>query len=504
MTQSKFKGRLGGIFFLMNPKGISALFLVIAMLLMITIGYVFSYLIPTKQRSVVFPIQSTQAFFIAQSGAEFAVRYAKDQVPPWTTPSLLNGLDNMTRNLGSGKFTLDYDSVNDKLTSTGEVSNAGKRTIVVSSFTSFLAFFTYRKSITVNSDQVSSGPHSDFPMLVSLTDANLATVANGGHIASYNAGTNDPWDLVFEALDDTTCGGAGTSPCRLSHQIETYNSSTGQLIAWVKVPKMYYNSSSDRTVIYMYYGNSCMTASTQNASAVWDNNYVGVWHLQEDHSGTGTADLYTDSKNSNHGDDYVSATGKTGQIASGQQFDGTDDYVGMGNVLDYGQNDPVTYSAWVKTSGSVSQIAGKGRHDGSWQGVWFFIETLSTPGRLSFYLYDQNGNVKTKRSVETFSNNQWHYVVATYTGNNNVSGMTLYGDGSQLSIQDTINENLATVKNSYPFNIGAANNGRGYRFNGYIDEVRLSNSVRTAGWIATEHKNQSAPSSFYTVGGEEN
>jgi hypothetical protein len=34
--------------------------------------------------------------------------------------------------------------------------------------------------------------------------------------------------------------------------------------------------------------------------------------------------------------------------------------------------------------------------------------------------------------------------------------------------------------------------------------VRISNAARTAGWIATEYKNQSAPSSFYTEGAEEN
>ena len=75
-------------FNLINSKGISVIFLVIAMLLMVTIGYVFSYLIPSKQKSVVFPIQSTQAFFIAQSGVEFAVRYAMTQMA-WTTPALL-------------------------------------------------------------------------------------------------------------------------------------------------------------------------------------------------------------------------------------------------------------------------------------------------------------------------------------------------------------------------------------------------------------------------------
>jgi hypothetical protein len=129
--------------FLLNSKGISVLFLIIAMLLMITIGYVFSYLIPTKQKSVIFPIQSTQAFFIAQSGVEFAVRYATTQTPPWTTPAQLAGLTNVTRNLGAGRFTLTYTNVApdlDTLISVGEVpSTSEKRRISVSSFTSFVS-----------------------------------------------------------------------------------------------------------------------------------------------------------------------------------------------------------------------------------------------------------------------------------------------------------------------------------------------------------------------------
>ena len=122
-----------------NSRGLSVLFLIIAMLLMVTIGYVFSYLIPSKQKAVVFPIQSTQAFFIAQSGVEFAVRYATDN--GWTTTALLNNLDGITRNLGSGRFTLSYNygTDGDKLTSIGEVPNANeRRRNSVSNFTSFL------------------------------------------------------------------------------------------------------------------------------------------------------------------------------------------------------------------------------------------------------------------------------------------------------------------------------------------------------------------------------
>jgi hypothetical protein len=149
------KGRPGGI--LCNSRGISALFLIIAMLLMGVIGYVFSYLIPTKQKSAIFPIQSTQAFFIAQSGVEFAVKYAITQTPSWTTPAQLNGLDNMTRTLGAGRFVLDYDSVNNRLISVGEVPNGTeRRRIVVSNFTSFLMEINYFGSASTPADNGSN------------------------------------------------------------------------------------------------------------------------------------------------------------------------------------------------------------------------------------------------------------------------------------------------------------------------------------------------------------
>jgi len=102
------------------------------MLLMVAIGYVFSYLIPTKQKSIALTISSNQAFFLAQSGVEFAVRY--------TTDNGLSGLSNpISRSLGRGSFTISYEPApTDRLTSIGEIPNTSQRRIVVSNFTSFL------------------------------------------------------------------------------------------------------------------------------------------------------------------------------------------------------------------------------------------------------------------------------------------------------------------------------------------------------------------------------
>ncbi len=115
------------------------------MLLMITIGYVFSYLIPSKQKGLSFPIHSIKAFYLAQSGIEFAVRFAIDSgyitaATPDLIPANLVGLTGVNRNLGdrNGNFTLTYDRPNDTLISTGVIPNVSQRTVQVENFTSFL------------------------------------------------------------------------------------------------------------------------------------------------------------------------------------------------------------------------------------------------------------------------------------------------------------------------------------------------------------------------------
>jgi len=128
---------------LRNEQGISVLFLIIAMLLMVTVTYVFSYLIPTKHKSVRFPIYSQQALYIAQSGVEFAIRYASDQGWRGATDGGvydLNRLNATSRSLGNGAFTINYNNATgDILTSTGQITGLSENRVVrVSNFSPFL------------------------------------------------------------------------------------------------------------------------------------------------------------------------------------------------------------------------------------------------------------------------------------------------------------------------------------------------------------------------------
>ena len=495
------------------------------MLLMVTIGYVFSYLIPTKQKSVLFPIQSNQAFFIAQSGVEFAVRYAKDQ--GWTTPTQLLGLNGgavYQRNLGAGRFTINYTNTTDTLTSFGEVPiGTERRRTVISNFSSFLYYFVYRKSITVQAGQVSNGPHTNFPMLVSLTDPNLATTANGGHVASYNAGTNDPWDIIFEALDDTTCGGAGTAPCKLDHEIETYVAATGQLVAWVRVP-----SINNGTVIYMYYGNSCMPSSTQNASGVWNANYRGVWHLNQNPTGTAPQmrDSTANAYNGTAVGSFVSGDQQAAVIDGGLNFDSINNDEIQISAANLGVTS-VTVSAWIRVKsftettfsaapGNLGAVVFSTRNADCNVSPTLVVSPASGGVGTQYGLVFNNdscGIAKGAKGASAISVNTWYYAVGTfsYTGTGQYAGnWNVYLNGTQNNAS-TNNFNFAgtATGNFSGASWRLANNPRWpdpgvQTSNVILDEVRVSNTVRSAGWIRTEYNNQNAPASFYSVGPEQN
>jgi hypothetical protein len=236
--------------FIGNSRGLSVLFLVIAMMLMVAIGYVLSYLIPTKQKSVALTISSNQTLFLAQSGVEFAVRYATDQ--GWSTTLQLNGLDGMTKNLGNGSIILDYDELNDRLISRGQIPNVSERRIVVSNFTSFLMGITYFGSA---STPVDYGSNSANPTAITppggMRAGDLVLMiaqarANAGALDISNAG-GQSW---------TSENQQNQTNCRLRLFWCRFNG------AWSANPTVSFGSSACNTIVMHVFRPS-------NTSSVW-------------------------------------------------------------------------------------------------------------------------------------------------------------------------------------------------------------------------------------------
>ena len=149
------------------------------------------------------------------------------------------------------------------------------------------------------------------------------------------ADTNDIPGLRFEAQ------GGG----EFAYSLPTSQNGASQV--WVQVPAI----AGSNDYIWAYWGKSGAAAPTYTTNGTtWETNYYAVWHLGEDQAGTGSSGIYKDATtNHHHGDDYISATGTSGLVDGGQQFDGVDDRIAVGLFhLSAG----LTFSAWVRMNRS--------------------------------------------------------------------------------------------------------------------------------------------------------
>ena len=262
-------------------------------------------------------------------------------------------------------------------------------------------------------------------------------------------------------------------------------------MAWVKVP-----SVSVGTMIYMYYGNPGAT-DQQQATSVWDADYKGVWHLKEA-TGTNLADATSNALTCTQ---VNSPTQGTGQIDGSLTFDGSTQY--SYNIA-YATNvvDNYTVEAWMKP-GSLNQFSyvvynGTDGLSSASSGYGFGMGG-STGGSSGNYLTGLIGNVAYMVTTYQFpSISSWYHVVMERSGGTT----TFYVNGAaKTPTFGTIPIGVASY-----FTIGCQATGPetpSRYFNGTIDEVRISNAVRSADWITTEYNNQSAPSTFYAVAAQE-
>ena len=148
---------------------------------------------------------------------------------------------------------------------------------------------------------------------------------------------------------DTTSGFTPTpgGVTKLKWQVEKYDGTTGNLIAWVKIPSV---SSSSDTVFYLMYGNSSINTDQSDPPNTWDANFKGVWHLRDGITLSGA-----DSTSLGNTLAVNSATANSGLI-DGAASAGTGQSLGRGSTTN--NSAIATVSAWVKATTATGRIAG--------------------------------------------------------------------------------------------------------------------------------------------------
>jgi PKD repeat protein len=326
----------------------------------------------------------------------------------------------------------------------------------------------FRKEIIIDYSKVDSSLFN-FPVFISFgSDSDLVD----------NAQDNGD-DIVF--ID-----GNGV---QLYHEIEYFDNFTGELVCWVNVTSI---SSTEDTSIFIYYGN-LICGNQQNVAGTWDYDYKMVQHLNE------TIGVHYDS--TSNGNDGTPMGGlnqnATGKCDGADEFDGIDDYINCGNGSSLSISDKLSVEAWI----NFTDIGNT-----SWRGVvtknhyhdWAFaVGGTEAPGRVVIYISgsecNTTGNVI---STSVINDSLWHYIIATCDGYTT----RLYVDGIEEANSTTLNGTIhKSIENLIIGNYEESDKN----FNGIIDEVRISNTMRDNAWIKTGYNNQFDPNTFYSVGDEE-
>ena len=326
--------------------------------------------------------------------------------------------------------------------------------------------FGLYKIITINQTMVNQSIGTGiYPLLVSTTDTDLRD----------NAQT-DGDDIVFFAGDNTTL---------LPYEQEFWNSTNGELVEWVGVEDII-----NETHIVMYYNNSTI-ANSENATGVWDSNFVVVQHLNETPAGT----TYDSTSNNNDGTTVGmdSADQVAGQVDGSLDFDGADRISLTSPAID--NNAAFTISTWMYGEPD-SIVYGEGYSVNTQWALFLGVEA-NPPYSARFY-YKENNVWKALTTGTTQVNDTRHHVVLSQASK---SSRTMYIDRvaeetdtdavGDMSILDTANIGVLQRSDFASY------------FVGEIDELRISDIARSAEWIETEYNNTASPELFISIGAEQ-
>ena len=187
------------------------------------------------------------------------------------------------------------------------------------------------------------------------------------------------------------------------------------------------------------------------------------------------------------------------------KFDGATDYVDISDSASLDIANAIALEAWIKPSAFTHQYPGivmkwDWKSGVPWQRSYSMYLSSAKP----WFMLSNDGAWHDESQLESttaLSTDTWYHLAFTYDG----SVMRVYINGAQDCVKSatlTIWDGSADVSIGASLTEGAVAADE-ETFNGTIDEVRISNTARSADWIQTEFNNQSSPSTFFSVGSEE-
>lgn len=341
----------------------------------------------------------------------------------------------------------------------------------------------------------------NYPFYIAYTNANPRFVTtNSNGTAFYD----DSGKYLFHFEAPYAIDAKGERTNKVGYVFN--NDSQGKILAiltvdpnWLNDPKRSYPVTIDPTVVHntstlFSLGQLNRVADSGSGSAPnletgyqelgADIHTVGLWHLNEA-SGTTVADS---SGNGNTGT-ISGATLTTGKISNAASFSATTNNIYTSDVS-LGFSKTITAEAWVyPTAANSTNIIVSQWYPGGLVGAHgVFSLSYNATYQLGFSVESSSQSLHNLTSTSTLPPNTWSHVAATFDGNSGT--INLYINGNLVSSS----AGTAGIINptAWPVVIGDPLNST----TGKIDEVRLSNIVRTPEEIKLDA--QRRPYSVYT------
>ncbi len=365
------------------------------------------------------------------------------------------------------------------------------------------------KNLTLSTTGITTTAVTKIPVLVRLSVANqfdlftgtTAALANGADIRVTKAdGTTD---LPFE-IDSWTTGAKGAGAI------------------WVLLDSVPQNSPSAYS--FRIYWNKAGATTISNSAAVFapSNGFLAVWHFNQA-SGTPLVDATGNGNTATPGSGAAPTDDSTSVIGMGKTFDGATQFYAVGTdstALSLNtDNGPYTITAWANSgscpSGRVAVLS-KYANDNSAGSRQYALQTgpTSSNWRLtddptSFSTLTAN-NEFVADAAGTCVPGTWTYLAGTYysavtptadaTGAANAVLYVNGGASPTTGVTASQATGTSIGKHSLTYIGKLADNTTPRFMDGPIDELTVSNVVRSDDWINLSYQTQAPASTALTIG----
>lgn len=324
----------------------------------------------------------------------------------------------------------------------------------------------YRKQITIDGASL-PGEVANVPVLVRLHEG----------VFRFPDAKPDGTDIRFVTDDDKT---------PLKFHIEKYDSVFNMAQIWVQVPKV---SPKQPVHIWMYYGNTKATPSTDASAATFDAGQVLVYHFGE--RGTPPADA------SGHGLNATtpSAVVDAGLIGADAKFDGSSAVaLPASPVLSFLPTSPLTIGFWIKPVAADAAAIIYAQRDPS--GAALVVGMNAGVPYVS--VADAGSAARTSSPTMPIADGNWHRIDVVAAQ----AQIQLFVDGQSRSF---LARGLPALSGAASLGGDGGVGGRPVMtgFRGELDEFGIANVARDPAWLALQAANQGTADKLVQFGPDE-